>query len=259
MTSKDIVSKTIGLIPAAGRGSRLNWFAPKELFPFDYEKVGGKYFFTPLSRHVFDLMRIAMAEPIFFVISSSKAPLLGYYGDGSQFGTNLAYLVQEKPRGLANVIGMISDFCSANDIVIFGMPDTIMKPRNVFPVLINKLCDVDADVCVGLFRAAHPERFGTVILTGTGEFVTCEDKPLTPKSKWFWGALAFRKRFAEVCKTTRPRNNKEVQVADALNLSKRRGLGIAVHKFSDGAYYDLGTPENVVRYFASRSWNVSSH
>jgi dTDP-glucose pyrophosphorylase len=115
---------------------------------------------------------------------------------------------------------------------------------------------LDADVSLGLFLSDTPEKFGTVILDENDEFVECEDKPLVPRSKWIWGAMAFRKTFVCVSKLV-SRENEEVQVADMLNKAKQIGLKVTVSKYLDGQYHDVGTLENLLEYM-KRNIRISS-
>lgn len=239
--------RIVGLIPAAGKGTRFAWTLPKEMFPFSSERINEKLYPKPISREIFDLMRYAGARIIYFVINSLKFPIVEYYGNGSRFNLRIGYLVQEEPTGLAHAIGEIDEFVSEEDIILFGMPDTFCRPKNVFNILTRKLLSYNADVCLGLFWVSSPERFGTVILDDNGEFVACEDKPRIPKTHWIWGVMTFKKTFSEISKSLKKADG-EVQVADALSMARKKGLKILAHKFRHGEYYDFGTYENLAKY-----------
>jgi len=64
----------IGLIPAAGSGTRLNLPFPKELYP---TIKGDKY--QPIAHYIVKNIIDAGAKHIVFVINESKHQLLGYF------------------------------------------------------------------------------------------------------------------------------------------------------------------------------------
>ena len=81
----------IGLIPAAGKGVRLNLPYPKELFPIIHNN---KY--KPVSQYIFENMLTSGVKHVVFVINESKHQLIGYYGNGQRFkDVNVSYVAQE--------------------------------------------------------------------------------------------------------------------------------------------------------------------
>ena len=102
----------IGLIPAAGAGTRLQpWTKalPKEML-----QIGDK----PIIEHVIDQFKTAEIEKIFIIVGYRKEAIMNYLGNGSEFGVKVAYLFQEKKEGLGHAIYEANDFIDEPIVVV---------------------------------------------------------------------------------------------------------------------------------------------
>src|SRR6185295_13346324 len=86
----DLISKTfVGLVPAAGLGSRLAPFAyPKELLPIIHTRKGtdGKVSVRPVMQFSLDLLRRAGLTNCYIIISNWKFEIARMFEDGSHLG-----------------------------------------------------------------------------------------------------------------------------------------------------------------------------
>jgi len=90
-----------GVIPAAGRGSRIQPLAfSKELLPVGVRRQGGEERPRAVSEYLVDRMVRAGARKLCFVISPGKSDIVEYFG-GSYGPADLAYVVQQRPAGYA--------------------------------------------------------------------------------------------------------------------------------------------------------------
>ncbi len=129
----------IGLIPAAGKGLRLGLPYPKELYPIIRDNR-----YKPVSQFVVENMVASGIKHIVFVINETKHQLIGYFGDGSRFGCDISYVVQENREdenkstspGLAHALKSAYHLIRGKT-VCFGMADTIMTPRDVFRKILD--------------------------------------------------------------------------------------------------------------------------
>ena len=139
----------LGLIPAAGKGTRLNLPYPKELYPVIRENR-----YKPLAQFVVENLVASQAREIVFVINETKHQLIGYFGSGQRFGCRFSYVVQEGngDRNGSTSPGLAHALDSAYHLVcgktvLFGMADTLMQPQDIFRQLL---------------LAAHPDRKSVV-------------------------------------------------------------------------------------------------
>lgn len=238
--------EVIGLVPAAGKGIRLSLPYPKELYPIIRDNR-----YKPVAQFVLDDLAGAGVEHVVFVINETKHQLMGYFGDGRRFGTHISYVVQEAnglenqstSPGLANALDSAFHLTQGRT-VLFGMPDTIMSPSDVFARLAVAGNRND-DAILGLFRTRRPEKFGMVRLDRDNRVVEVIDKPLQTDLVDMWGCIMWRERFTEhlheyVCR--RGVND----LALILNEAIRAGFTLRGVRIPGGTYKDLGTYEEIL-------------
>lgn len=238
---------TIGLIPAAGKGLRLNLPYPKELYPVIRDNR-----YKPVSQFVLENLTTAGVQHIVFVINETKSQLMGYFGSGSRFGCNISYAVQEtvEQHNASTSPGLAHALDSAYHLVrgktvFFGMADTIMQPKDVFAQGYRASLPSD-DVILCMFPTAHPEKFGMVRLEHGGTRVLeVVDKPRSTDLQVMWGCIIWRPRFTEflheaVCE------RHITDFAQIMNEAVQSGLTFRGALMDGGNYIDLGTYEEII-------------
>src|SRR4051812_28375675 len=124
-----------GIIPAAGRGSRIQPLAfSKELLPVGSRLAAGGERPCAVSEYLVERMTFASADKLCFVISPGKSDILEYFG-GSYSDAAIAYVVQEKPAGLCDAIFRATPLIPDEEDVLIGLPDTIWFPVDGFASL----------------------------------------------------------------------------------------------------------------------------
>jgi glucose-1-phosphate thymidylyltransferase len=238
----------VGLIPAAGRGLRmLPYPCPKELFPVgtqDYV-VDGRIEQRPkvVSQFVVEAMVAAGATRIMIIIGERKFDVMRYYGDGSRFGVEIAFLYQQDLRGMPFALDLAWPWLDAQDTAIFGMPDTIVEPTLVFRDLLQSHRAEGADVSLGLFRTRTPWKFGMVELDGRSRVVRNHDKPKETTLDYMWGIGCWNHRFATLMRQHLRHwdSPREIVLSDLLDEALRQGLDVLGVPFDSGSYHDIGS------------------
>jgi glucose-1-phosphate thymidylyltransferase len=235
----------IGLVPAAGKGLRLNLPYPKELYPVIRHNR-----YKPVAQFVLDSLVLASVNHIVFVVNETKHQLIGYFGDGHRFGSRLSYVVQEpnghengsRSPGLADALESAFHLARGKT-VFFGMPDTIIEPRDVFARLRTGAHPED-DVVLALFPTGNPEKFGMVHLAPDDCVIEVVDKPPSTDLTYMWGCIMWRPRFTEhlhECVTRCGMGD----FAAILNSAIQAGLSMRGVRFAEGSYRDLGTYDEI--------------
>jgi glucose-1-phosphate thymidylyltransferase len=172
-----------GIIPAAGRGSRIQPLAfSKELLPVGSCVARGQERPRAVSEYLVERMLLAGADKICFVISPYKSDIIDYYG-GSIGGANLAYVVQPEAAGLCDAVFRAVPFIADDEQVLIGLPDTIWFPERAMDWLPRDVCSLL------LFPVKQPELFDSVITAADGQVRKVEVKEPHPRSNWIWGGL----------------------------------------------------------------------
>ncbi len=240
-----MTNKMIGLIPAAGKGSRLGLPFPKELYPIIFNDN-----YKPVAEFIVDNLVIAGIDHICFVINETKHQLLGYFGTGEKFGCRFSYVYQDfqsiknaQSPGLAQAID--ASFHLINDkVVYFGMPDTIITPKNVFQKLQNSF-QKDIDVLLGLFITSTPEKFGMVETDINNIVHKIIDKPKESSLTKMWGCIVWGPKFSVFLHESV--QSGEYDFANILNSAINNGLIVQSNFFPEGNYIDIGTFSEVTK------------
>jgi glucose-1-phosphate thymidylyltransferase len=171
-----------GIIPAAGRGSRIQPLAfSKELLPVGSRTENGVERPCAVSEYLVERLILGGADKICFIISPGKSDILEYFGD-SYGGAQIAYVVQPNADGLCDAIFRAACVIGQVEPVMVGLPDTIWFPDDA----LKELPDVALSFL--LFPVDHPEFFDAVVLDGDA-VRQIQVKQQSPDSRWIWGAF----------------------------------------------------------------------
>jgi len=255
--------EVIGLIPAAGKASRL---APlpcsKELFPLGFRSVGSKGGLRPkvAAHFLLEKMRLAGVGKAYVVLRKGKWDIPAYFGDGRMLDMKLAYLVAQSPFGVPYTLDEAFPFVERS-LVALGFPDMVLEPEDAFVQLLAKREATGADLVLGLFPAWQPRKTDMVNLDESGRVCSIEIKPKTTDLTYAWEVAVWtpgftrfmhdfvssdsRKRDLET--GTGPARFAEVQVSEVVQAAINDGLHVESVVFEHGRCLDIGTPEDLVR------------
>src|SRR6185437_3618459 len=147
-----------GIIPAAGRGSRIQPLAfSKELLPVGSRIADGAERPCAVSEFLVERMVKGGANKLCFVISPGKSDILEYFG-ASYSDASIAYVVQDVPSGLCDAIFRARPFIGPDEGVMIGLPDTVWFPDDAFTAL------PDGVLSFLLFPVDRPEFFDAVLI-----------------------------------------------------------------------------------------------
>jgi len=147
-----------GIILAGGSGTRLYPITKgvsKQLLPV-YDKP---MIYYPLSV----LMLAGIREVLIITTSSDQQSFVNLLGDGSDFGIELSYTVQEKPDGLAQAF-LIGENFIGNDSVCLVLGDNIFWGQGFSPKL-SAAASCKSGATVFGYQVKDPERFGDILIT----------------------------------------------------------------------------------------------
>ncbi|CEG92253.1 glucose-1-phosphate thymidylyltransferase RfbA [Propionibacterium freudenreichii] len=163
-----------GIILAGGTGSRLHPITmgtSKQLVPV-YDKPMVYY---PLST----LMFAGIRDVLIITTPEDADSFHRLLGDGSGFGINLSYAVQDAPKGLAQAFTIGADFIG-DDKVALVLGDNIFYGPGLGTRLARN-ADVDGAAIFG-YWVADPQAYGVVEVDDDGMAISIEEKPEAPKS-----------------------------------------------------------------------------
>lgn len=243
-----IKKELIGIIPAAGKGTRLLPFpCPKELFPVGYQVVNieGQSQKRPkvVSQYLVENMIHAGVKKLYIILGEGKSQIMEYYGNGSKFGINICYLYQEELLGMPFALNLIYPW-NKDAAIVFGMPDTIIEPHNFFEKLIEYHNGEQADLTLGLFPTDFPQKFGMVEIDHNNNVIYTVDKPVETNLELAWGCACWSEKFSILMNeflAAKTKITKEVVLGDVFNYAIENKLKVKAITDDNARYIDIGT------------------
>ena len=223
-----------GVIPAAGRGSRIQPLAfSKELLPVGSRTEEGVERPCAVSEYLVERMIRGGADKICFVISPGKSDILEYFGD-QYGGARIVYVVQPNAEGLCDAIFRSACVVGDTEPVLVGLPDTIWFPSDALGTL------PDVSLSFLLFPVEHPEFFDAVVLEGDA-VKEVQVKHSSPASRWVWGAFKMSARgFRELEALWKKPERRDEYFGTLVNAYLENG-GAATGVQTGESYVDVGT------------------
>jgi glucose-1-phosphate thymidylyltransferase len=224
-----------GIVPAAGRGSRIQPLAfSKELLPVGSRTDTGSERPCAVSEYLLERMILGGADKICFVISPGKSDIMQYFG--ASFGsTPIVYVVQPQPAGLCDAVFCADPVIDRGDHVVIGLPDTVWFPDTGLAALPDDV------LSFLLFPVERPEFFDAVVLDGDDRVQEIQVKQRDAASNWIWGAFKMPGHvFEALQRLWRQRERRDEYFGTLVNAYLASG-GQAVGVKAGTAYVDVGT------------------
>lgn len=245
------MGELVGLLPAAGRGSRLGPIpCSKEIMPLGFQcaPADGRPPWRPvtaLESHL-QALRAAGARRAVIVIGETKADVVRYIGDGEPYGLSVAYVYQRQLRGMPFALALARPWLG-QATVLFAMPDTLVHPSATLARLVEQHTTRGADVTLGLFHTTMPQKFGMVERDEVGRVTGFIDKPPQSELEWMWGLAVWSPRFTGFLYdyvAHLPDGGPECVLSDVFAAALATGLHIEALPLLGAHYHDIGTPED---------------
>jgi glucose-1-phosphate thymidylyltransferase len=229
------MSSRWGIIPAAGRGTRLQPLAfSKELLPVGTRQDGATERPRAVTEYLIERMIAAGVNRICFVISLEKTDIVRYFG-ARIAEVPICYTVQQNPHGLCDALFSALPFVAPEDEVFVGLPDTIWFPIEGFQFL------PDGQFSFLLFPVARPELFDSVVTDHQDMVEEIQVKRMNAASEWIWGAFKLTGRhFAELHQLWVERGRSDEYLGTLVNAYLAGG-GTAIGVKRGDVYVDVGT------------------
>lgn len=220
-----------GIIPAAGKGTRLGLPYPKELLPIAlYEDR----MLTVLESNILQMTSAGITN-ITIVLRPEKDIIRRYLGDFA-WGADLFYVYQETNLTTEGLPDAVRAAHTRSDLCVMLMGDVYFTEPGVVSKLVQAMnVRKNAVVGVGTWITDQPQRFG-IVDSEAGWVKSIVDKPDLTGWRDMWGCVAFRYGFWPYVFT-------ETQtLSRAMDRMARRGPVLSVQM--PGQYLDLGTPQS---------------
>lgn len=232
-----------GIILAGGSGTRLYPSTKaicKQLLPI-YDK--------PMIYYPLSTLMLAGIRDILIISTPEDTPKFEHlFGDGSDYGLQLSYAVQDAPNGLAEAF-IIGEQFIGDDSVCMILGDNLFYGRGLSELLLKARTDVETEGGASVFGyfVNDPERYGVADFDRDGKVISIEEKPDNPKSNYaVTGIYFYDNSVVEISKNIKPSARGELEIT-AVNNEYLSRDSIRIELFGRGfAWLDTGTHESLL-------------
>lgn len=230
-----------GIILAGGSGTRLYPITrsiSKQIIPV-YDK--------PMIYYPLSVLMLAGIREILIISTPTDISLYeNLFGDGSQLGLKLSYVVQPSPDGLAQAFILGEEFIG-DDNVCMILGDNIFYGYNFSGILEDAAKLEDGAIVFGYY-VNDPDRYGVVEFDDGGKVISIEEKPDEPKSNYAVTGLYFYSNdVVHKAKGLKPSKRGELEITDLNKLylqEERLNVKLLGRGF---AWLDTGTHESLLQ------------
>lgn len=231
----------IGIILAGGTGTRLHPITrviSKQLLPV-YDKP---LLYYPLC----SLLLAGIREIVVIATPHDMAQYQALLQDGSQWGVQLHYKVQQNPDGLAQAFIIAEDIIQDRNVVLI-LGDNIFYGQEL-RATFQQACQQQSGATIFAYKVRDPRAYGVVEFDGEKRPLRIIEKPVQTKSHYaVTGIYFYDNQVVEVAKQLKPSARGELEITDVNQYYLDQQLLKVVTMGRGTAWLDCGTPQSLLQ------------
>ncbi len=203
------------VILAAGMGTRLRPHIG------DNQKTMVKYSQKPLLQRTVEVLRDKGFKEIVMVVNFMKEQIMELFGDGSDLGVRIEYVVQQNPRGgTADAVRHVKDKITEDRfLLIYG--DNVFDPK-ILDAILKKLNHFHGILCGK--EVDNPNKFGVMQVDGLHVKRIIEKPEVPPSNLALTGLFILPKEIFSAIEKTKLSPRGEYELTDSIQILIDEGL-----------------------------------
>jgi glucose-1-phosphate thymidylyltransferase len=226
-----------GLILSGGKGTRLRPIthtSAKQLVPVANKPV--------LFYGIEAMAQAGITEVGIIIAPETGEEIRNAAGDGSGFGVELTYIVQDEPLGLAHAVLTAEPFLGDSPFVMY-LGDNLLQGG--IEDLVAAFRQNGPDALILLTAVQDPENYGVAELAD-GSVVRLIEKPAEPKTDLaLVGVYMFTPSVHDAARAIEPSSRGELEITDAIQHLVDGGFRVEPHVVR-GWWKDTGRLEDML-------------
>lgn len=249
--------RVVGLIPAAGLGSRLGLPGSKEVQAV--AGPDGRDGPRPAAEWLLDSMAAAGVEVVYLVIRGGKWDIPERLA--ARPSPRMGFIVTEPTRSIPETLDRARPFTRGADVLL-GFPDVLLQPTSAAEQVLAARHRLETDIVLALFPSERPDK--TDMVEMSGERVTgFRIKPGPCDLRFTWLMATWGDRFTDFLGGYLERSGggppagseiAELQISQVLGAALAQGLTIGATEIAGGRFVDIGTPGDLERAREAGAW-----
>ena len=220
------------VVLAAGEGTRirpLTYTKPKVMLPIANR---------PILEHLILELKKAGITDIVLVVGYKEEKVREYFGDGSDFGVRIEYVLQTKQLGTADALKSAVHLLN-DDFFIMLNGDNIVCSEDV-----EKVMEVEG-MAIGVVRVENPQDFGVVEIEN-GRIKKIVEKPEKPQSNLInAGVYKFNSDIIDFLEKTSISKRGEYEITNTIQLAINSGIEFKALELK--TWIDVGYPWDLLK------------
>jgi glucose-1-phosphate thymidylyltransferase len=230
-----------GIVLAGGAGTRLypmtRGVSKQLLAVYDKPMI-----YYPLST----LLLAGIRDILLICTPRDRAAFEATLGDGTHFGVNITYAIQDAPRGLAEAF-IIGESFIGGDTACLVLGDNLFHGVGL-RALFENAAKLTSGALIFGYRVKDPTQFGVVEFQADGKVLSLEEKPARPRSPYAVPGLYFYdNQVVSIAKNLKPSPRGELEITDVNRAYMEAGT-LQLSVMGRGtAWLDTGSPDGLLQ------------
>lgn len=225
------------LVLAGGAGTRLRPIthtSAKQLVPLANR---------PIIAYGLDAIAASGITEVGIIVSTPQSDVEAAVGDGSKYGLQVTYIVQDVPQGLAHAVLIAREFLADDPFVMYLGDNVVVGGIAGF---VEQFRTGDMDALVLLAQVGDPRQFGVAAFRSDGSLERLVEKPSDPPSNMaLVGVYLFDAKIHDAVRAIAPSPRGELEITDAIQWLIDQGHTVRPHTLTT-SWIDTGKRQDLL-------------